>query len=202
MDDLAAAMKVLQERSPDRGPRGGDLNYQFPSGNKREWRQSDLKTEVLPDGGMSLHRYERDETTTPPKKNEQVWHRMAALMIIAGRTNSEIAAAADVHPCVVSQLRSQKWFQQLLATMANEAGADVLGALKSYALEAVEDIHDLAKNAEKESTRLNALRTLLEHATGKPVQKVYSEISHNVSRSPSEEMQEIQQELAALRRST
>jgi hypothetical protein len=99
----------------------------------------------------------------------------------------------------VSDLRTQRWFQELQATLANEAGQDVLGSLKSYALEAVEGIHEIAVSAEKESTRLNAYRTLLEHATGKPIQKTVSEISHSVSRSPSEEMQELQAELAALR---
>lgn len=180
---------------PKFGPKGGDLTRGNPA-----WRNSPLQTEPLPDGGASLHRFERPESATNGRKNEQVWHRMAALMIISGRTNGEIAMAAGVHVGVVSHLRAQTWFQQLLATLANEAGQEVLGALRSYALEAVEGIHDLAVHAEKESTRLNAHRTLLEHATGKPIQKTVSEISHSVSRSPSEEMQELQTELALLRK--
>lgn len=74
-----------------------------------------------------------------------------------------------------------------------------MGALKSYALEAVEEIHTLAKGADNERVQLSAWQMLLEHATGKPIQKTISEVSHSVSRSPSEEMQELQAELVALR---
>lgn len=183
------------------GPRGGDLEAHLNKSNPA-WRQCDLNTESLPSGGMSLHRFEKPDTATTATKNEQVWHRMAALMLIAGRTNSEIAVAAGVVPQTVSILRAQRWFQQLLATMANEAGADVLGALKSYALEAVEEIHSIARNADSERVSLSAWQMLLEHATGKPIQKTVSEISHSINRSPSEEMQELQTELAALRSRT
>lgn len=181
------------------GPKGGDLTRPdlHPS-----WRTQELNVETLPSGGPSLHRYEKPDVTVHGHKNEQVWHRMAALMLLSGRTNSEIAMAADVTPGCVSVLRSQKWFQELLATLANEVGQDVTGALKSYALEAVEGIHAIAVGAENERVQLSAYQLLLEHATGKPLQKTVSEISHSVNRSPSEEMQELQAELATLRNRT
>jgi len=163
--------------------------------------EKELSVEALPGGGFTLHRFKKEhDSASPGKKNEQVWHRMVALMLLAGRTNSEIAAASNCSPATISHLRAQKWFQQLLATLANQAGEEVLGALKSYALEAVEGIYELATNAEKETTRLNAYRTLLEHAEGKPVQKVISDITHSVSRNPSEEYREIMAELEGLRR--
>lgn len=188
--------ETLEVNVPKVGPRGADLSR--PDLHP-QWRNQSLQTETLPSGGQSLHRFEKPDATVHGHKNEQVWHRMAALMLLSGRTNSEIAMAAGVTPGVVSVLRSQKWFQELLATLANEAGQDVTGAIRSYALEAVEGIHQIAISAESESVQLNAYRTLLEHATGKPIQKTVSEVSHSVSRSPSEEMQELQQELAALR---
>jgi hypothetical protein len=188
--------ETLEVNIPKVGPRGGNL--QNPNQHP-EWRTASLQAETLPSGGQSLHRFEKHDTASAGHKNEQVWHRMAALMLLSGRTNSEIAMAAGKTVQTVSDLRTQRWFQELQATLANEAGQDVLGSLKSYALEAVEGIHEIAVSAEKESTRLNAYRTLLEHATGKPIQKTVSEISHSVSRSPSEEMQELQAELAALR---
>jgi hypothetical protein len=107
--------------------------------------------------------------------------------------------AAGVTPGTVSVLRGQRWFQELQATLANVAGEEVLGAIKSYALEAVEGIHDIATNAESDRVRLSAYQLLLEQANGKAIQKTVSEISHSVNRSPSEEMQELQNELVALR---
>lgn len=181
------------------GPKGGDL---LREDCNPAWRTQPLQTQTLPSGGQSLHRFERPDATIHGRKNEQVWHRMAALMLLSGRTNSEIAMAAGVEPGTVSQLRSQKWFQELLATLANEAGQDIMGTLKSYALEAVEGIHSIAESAENERVQLSAWQLLLEHATGKPIQKTVSEVSHSVSRSPSEEMQELQAELRALRSRT
>lgn len=188
--------ETLEVEIPIVGSKGGDLTREdlHPA-----WRTQGLSTETLPSGGQSLHRFERPDATVQGKKNEQVWHRMAALMLLSGRTNSEIAMAAGVSLTTVSQLRSQRWFQELQATLANEAGQDVMGALKSYALEAVEGIHAIAIGAENERVQLSAYQMLLEHATGKPIQKTVSEVSHSVSRSPSEEMQELQAELAALR---
>jgi hypothetical protein len=44
---------------------------------------------------------------------------MAAYMLNAGRTNSEIAIAAGVKAGEVGVLRQQRWFQELCATIAD-----------------------------------------------------------------------------------
>lgn len=173
------------------GPRGGATETEAM---KPDWRRAGFN------GGpdLMLHRFEKPDTATVGKKDEQPWHRMAAFMLLAGRTNSEIAAAAQVTPALVSHLRSQRWFQELLAILANEAGEAVTGVLAAEALASVEKLVALRDGAESERTQLSAALALLEHANGKPVQKVLSSSVH-VHASPQEEMDAIQQELAALR---
>jgi hypothetical protein len=182
----------------ERGPRGGDLNAQY-SPAKPAWRKKHLDSEILPNGGLALHRFEKQETVVPGKKNEQPWHRMAAYMLNVGRTNSEIAMAADVDPCTVAHLRSQRWFQELCATIANENGEELVGAVQSEALDSLNTIIELRDTSESDRVRLTAATTILEHAHGKPIQRIVSDISHRVTASPAEEMEAIQSELAALR---
>lgn len=196
------------EEKEERGPRGGDLNHTYNKG-KPVWRKESFHGEQNGDGTYGLHRFVRDhDSVAPGKKNEQPWHRMAAYMLNAGRTNSEIALAAEVVVATVSHLRAQKWFQELCATIANANGEELLGALNGYALESIEAIHEIATDDRTDDegrplvnarTRLQAHVTLLEHAHGKPIQKVISDVSHRVAASPTEEMEMIQNELAALR---
>lgn len=190
----------------ERGPNGGDLNN--PLLNK-PWRVARFDGQELANGEYGLHRFVKNyDVAKVGVQDEKPWHRMAAYMLNAGRTNSEIGLAAEVSPNTVSQLRSQRWFQELCATIANENGEEILGALKGYALEAIEAIHDIATDDRTDNegralvnarTRLSAHVTLLEHAHGKPIQKVVSDISHRVAASPTEEMETIQKELLALR---
>ena len=175
------------------GPRGGALNqYNEP------WRTAHLQTMPTATGERGLHRHVKDhDVAAQGLKNEQPWHRMAAYMLNAGRTNSEIAMAAGVSIIQVSQLRSQRWFQELCATIANENGEEILGAVKSYALDAVEEIASLMRSSESDSVKLNAARTLLEQAHGKPIQKIVSSVSHS-SADPKEEYEQIMAELRTL----
>lgn len=175
------------------GPKGGDLNnpQQSPA-----FRQKPMTTHTMLNGEMSLHRFE--DTASNGTKNEQAWHRMAAYMILAGRTNSEIGLAAGVHPNTVAILKGNRWFQELLATIANNDGEEVIGTLKSEALESIAKLVDLRDGSESERVQLSAAITLLEHAHGKPIQKVVS-LQHHSHLSPQEEMTEIQAELKRLR---
>lgn len=195
---MNAALVALGLTVKNLGPKGGDVDR---ISKRPEARRSGLKAEVLPNGGLGLHRFGPFvDKADLGLKNEQPWHRMAAYMLNAGRTNSEIALAAGVTPQYVSHVRANRWFQELCATIANENGEEVLGALNSYTLEAIEGIHEIASDPETPSrVRLSAYTTLLEQAHGKPTQKIVSDISHSVKRSPTEEMTEIQQELAAIR---
>lgn len=190
---------MLEPEAPldlGKGPLGGDLNMPY-SPAKSVWRIKSLE-----DSTTGLHRFEKDHDATHPGiKNEQPWHLMAAYMVNAGRTNSEIAMAATVSPGHVSHLRGQKWFQQRCAQIANEFGEEVVGAIKGYALEAVEKIADLMKGAESERVQLSASQILLEQAQGKPTQKVISHSVHS-NLDPVEEVDQIKRELVALQQST
>ena len=125
------------------GPYGGDLTAPVRMPERRNAR---FNGGVDVNGAPGLHRFEKaTDVVKMGLKNEQPWHRMAAYMLLAGRTNSEIAMAANVHSPEVSTLRAQRWFQDLMATLANEAGADIAGLLSSEAqnsLNMMVDIRD------------------------------------------------------------
>lgn len=184
-----------QEGLPTRGPRGGDLT----ASPTREGRLTPLNAEFI-EGLPTLHKFKKQETTIPGTKNEQPWHRMAAFMLLAGRTSSEIAAAAGVAPQTVSNLRGLRWFQELLAVLANETGQDITGLLQAEAAQSVETLVSLRDDPETPArVRLSAAQTLLEQAHGKPTQKIISAVSHSTHRNPSEEMEALKEELRTLR---
>ena len=167
-----------------------------------ERRTARLNAECETATGLpELHRFSKEDSERHGLKNEQPWHRMAAFMLLAGRTNSEIGAAAGVTPTTVSVLRSQRWFQDLLAILANEAGSDITGLLASEAQASLNLMVEIRDDDELPARiRYTAAKDLLELSHGKATQKVVSLVSHSVShKSPDEEMQEIQQELANLR---
>lgn len=183
-----------------KGPRGGDLSQPYQPFADPAWRQKGLNVDLLPGGGIGLHRFEKEhDVAIPGKKNEQPWHRMAAYMLNAGRTNSEIAVAAGVTVGTVSALRAQKWFQELCAIIANTEGEEITGAIRSYLTESIEGIHDIAMHGESERVQLAAWQILLEQGRGKPIQRSVSVVGHS-RMSPEDEMAELQQELQALRR--
>lgn len=193
--EIEGAVKTL-------GPRGGDLTNPDLAG-KREWQKAELNTEILPNGTVGMHRFDREyhETATPGLKNEQTWHTMAAYMLLAGRTNSEIAAAARVHPTHVSYLRGQKWFQQKLAVLANNDGEELLGIVKGEALASVETLVSLRDNSNvTDAVRRSAAKDLIEFAHGKAVQRTIAISATTHFDSPQDEMEQIQEELATLRR--
>lgn len=172
------------------GPQGGNVEA-----HNAEWRRADFR----PQEEFGLHKFE--DTAIPGRKNEQPWHRMAAYMLLSGHTNKEIAAAAGVGPGTVSQLRAQRWFQELLATLANDAGDAVLGLLEAEAVASLEKIVSLRDGAEDERIQLTAATTLIEHYKGKPHQTITQEIK-KVTQSPQEEYAALQKELLELRQAT
>lgn len=182
-----------------KGPLGGDLNNPR---NNPQFRNAPFQGEVKENGTLGLHDPREQDTTRHGIQKEQPWHRMAAFMLLAGRTNSEIAMAASVTAIAVSTLRGQRWFQELLATLANETGADITGLLASEAQNSLNTIVDIRDDLELPArVRLAAAQTLLEQSHGKPTQKIISAVSHTTFASPSEEMESVQQQLAALRSS-
>jgi hypothetical protein len=127
---------------------------------------------------------------------------MAAYMLNAGRTNSEIAVAANVAVEAVSQLRANKWFQELCAVIANTEGEEIVGLLRAETAASVEKLVSLRDFAENENVQLSAARTLIEQAHGKPLQKIVSATSRTTYASPEDEYRALQDELSALRKST
>lgn len=190
---LKIALAAIEGREV--GPRGGNLDGPV----NRTARNANLEGLKTEDGLLTLHRFERQDAAYAGIKNEQPWHRMAAYMLLAGRTNSEIAMAAERSTAQVTVLRGQKWFQQLLANLANEAGGDVMGVLAGEALASIETIVSLRDDSDMPArVRLSAAQTLLEQAHGKPVQKILSHTQHS-SADPTQEMQDILSELQALK---
>lgn len=192
---------VLQAlNAPDNslGPQGGNLENpkRLP-----EARRSPLNAEMI-DGLPTLHRFERPDAAVNGNKNEQPWHRLVAYMLLAGQSRKEIAAQAQVAPETISHLRAQRWFQELLAVLANEQGKDIMEVVKSEALASVETLVEIRDDAEASArNRLSAAVALLEHAVGKPTQKVVS--SSTVTHlSPADEMAKIQEELRIMRKNT
>lgn len=120
-------------------------------------------------------------------------------MLLAGRTNSEIGLAAGVSPQSVSQLRANRWFQELLATLANHEGEPVLGLIRAESLASVEKLVSLRDFADSERVQLAAATTLLEHAQGKPTQRVLSVSATTTFSDEKSELENIQAELRAIR---
>lgn len=180
------------------GPNGGDLNR---AALQPEYRRSSLNAKVSDSGLPLLHRFEREDSATCGRKDEKPWHRMAAFMLLAGRTNSEIAMAADVTAPCVSHIRAQRWFQELLAVLANETGSDITGLLASEAQNSLNVMVEMRDTAKSERTRYQAAKDILELSHGKATQTIVSSVSHTTHASPSEEMESIQQQLAGLRSS-
>lgn len=185
--NLDLALNVLKV-----GPNGGNLeNPEFcPEG-----RRSEFKPQVTTDGALGLHRFQ--DTAVHGIKDERPWHRMAAYMLLAKRTNSEIAMAAGVHVNHVKAVRKQLWFQQLLATIANDKGEEVTGVIESYTIEAVETAAEIMRSAESDGVKLKAAQVLIEQARGKPAQYIRSESVK--PKDPKDELEEINRELEMLR---
>lgn len=197
MMPLDEALKVLQLNSAkpgnDVGPRGGDVNNPNLA---PEYRKSGFNGSIE----HGLHKFVDDEDVANVGiKNEKVWHRMAAFMVVAGRTDSEIAMSAGVKPMQVAILKQQRWFQELLATIANQDGEEVIGMLKSEVLASIVKLASLRDYSESDSVQAMCARTLIEQSEGKPVQKVITDNVHRRGQSPQEEMAAIHQELEMLK---
>lgn len=180
------------------GVHGGNLENAVL---RPEARRAHFNAPIDPASGLpGLHKPDEfKDTATIGRKIELPWHRMAAFMLLNRRTNSEIAMAAGVDVTNISQLRSQRWFQELLATLANRDGEEISCVIKAEALASVEKLVELRDKSESERIQLAAATTLLEHAEGKPTQKVISLSATTTFSSEKEELESIQAELSALR---
>lgn len=180
------------------GPQGGNLEN---PAQQPEARRSHLNAGIDPQSNLpQLHRQDGFvDTAAPGRQNEQPWHRMAAFMLLAHRTNSEIAIAAGVAPQTISQLRANRWFQELLARLANYEGEEITAVVKAEGLASVEKLVFLRDYSESERVQLAAATTLLEHAAGKPTQRVLSVSATTTFSDEKTELENIQAELRAIR---
>lgn len=201
MNPVENMLQDLTGTKPATGPRGGNLNNpaQAPA-----FRQAHLTAPIDPATGLpGLHSSKKSpnfrDTAVCGRQSEPPWARLAAFMLLAGRTNIEIAMAAGVQKETVSQLRGNRWFQELLSTLANEAGEDILGLVRSESVASIEKIVEIRDSAESDKTRLAAAVWLAEQSTGKAIQKVQSVNVNRTYSSPDEELADITRQLAELR---
>lgn len=180
------------------GPRGGDINNPI---YRPEARNAHLNAAKDPVTGLpALHKGKPfSDSTAIGRIDEAPWARMAAFMLLAGRTNSEIGVSAGVHPDTVRNLRAQRWFQELLSTLANEQGEDVLGLINSEAIASIEKIVAIRDNAENDKTALAASIWLAEQKTGKAIQKILTASTSRSFASVEDEERALLEELEALR---
>lgn len=183
------------------GPQGGNLENPI---QQPEARRAPFNAAIDPNSGLpQLHRQNGfTDTAVFGRQNEKPWHRMAAFMLLAGRTNSEIALAAGVDPTTVSQVRANRWFQELLATLANHEGEEITAVLRAEGLASVEKLVYLRDSADSERVQLAAASTLLDHAAGKPTQRILSVSASTTFKDEREELDAIQAELRAIRNQT
>ena len=188
------------------GERGGDLSRYSP-----EHRNAPLNAPIVTTSSgeriVGLHDPRDHDSAKVGIEKEKPWHRMAAHLLNAHKTNAEVAACCEVSPHTVANLRAQRWFNELCVELAHDHAAVLRAKLDSYALEAVEAIHAIATDDSVDSdgkpltpsrVRLAAHTTLLEHSTGRPTQKVLSLSASTTFSSEKNEHDEIMKELEAL----
>lgn len=203
--DLREVLRELPEAKPQdkseiRGPRGGR-----PYGEGMftpERRDAEFKGEMLETGVPSLHDFH--PSTHHGLTKEQPWHRMAALMLSVGMAEGAVAEAAGVTGNVLSRLKGQRWFQEILAFYTEQATRPIQDRLldeASKSLDVLIEIRDTTDDKTPQSVRLSAARTIYEQAHGKPTQKILAATTSRVYRSAEEEMADLQIQLNALERS-
>jgi len=198
IEDALNELSIEVPRSTKRGPKGGILDK--PEDHP-EWRQAHFEPGEAPDGIPGLHRFQRPESAVPGQLKEMPWHRMAAYLLLAGRSNEQVADAAGVTAQAVSNLKSNVWFQELLATLSAAQGEEIMATIKSEALASVNTIVAIRDDETVPArTRLDAAKTLVEQTVGKPTQKIQTDATVRSYRTPEEEMADINAQLAALRK--
>lgn len=182
------------------GPNGGNLEKAV----QPEARRAHFNGPIDPATGLpGMHKLDDSEFVDKAmigRQKEPWWCPMAMFMLMAGKTNKEIAEASNVTPAAVSQIRAQRWFQEKYTTLVNENGQGIMGVIQSEALASVETLVALRDGADSDRVRLQAATTLLEHAKGKPVATVLSHTtSYKLYKTPEEEYAALQEELRHVR---
>lgn len=192
MNASATLISLGLDETQATGPRGGHLDN-----GSVDRRTASFNPVSGAEGSIGLHKFV--DRAVVGLKEEQPWHRMAAHMLLAGRSNDQVAQSAGVTAQMVSTLKAQRWFQEMLATVAAEIGADIMAVVKGEALASVAEIVALRDSSESDRIRLSASTTLLEFGVGKPTQRIITENKPFTGKTPAQEYDEIQKELADLR---
>ena len=197
--ELALQELKLEVAPVKLGPNGGNLERPINS----HYRREPLNAVRKEDGTIGLHSSSTKEwkdTSVNGLQKEHPWHRMAGFMLLQGRTNSEIALAAGVTAQAVSNLRAQRWFQELLAVLANEQGQDIQGLMASEAAASVELLVGIRDDSDQPArVRADVAKFLIEQTVGKPTQKIVTaRTSSTASADLHAEMEALQNEIRAL----
>ncbi len=181
---------------PDVGPRGGDL---LNPALDHQRRRAGLNATIV-DGYIGLHRF--DDVAARGLKDSKPWHRLAATMVAHGVPDSAIAKSAEVEVGMVYALKSQRWFQELVAVEVGQLAENLGAVMQAEALGAFERVVELSKMSPSEdvkaSTILSANTFIVEQVNGKATQKVLSIVQNKPYENPSDEMRDLRSQIAAL----
>lgn len=133
------------------------------------------------------------------RKYEQPWHRAAAMMLAAGRTKGDVAAALDKDQATISLLLRERWFQQnLIEEMRENGGKDIMEMFKSESMNSLLTLIEIRDNAKASpAVRAAAARDILDRHLGKPTQRVET-VGEVKSGDPVAEAERLEQENARL----
>lgn len=197
---LAVGVELAMQALEKKGPQGGDL---LAPNRHPDFRNAPHNGEMLENGVIGFHDPRDHDSAVCGIQKEKPWHRMAAIMLNRGFSNIDIAGFAGVEPGHISILRAQRWFNELCVRLAADAGDALAARLDTEAMKALENVVEIANADAKEvgsRTKLAANLALLEHAHGKPTQKILSVNAHTSYSSAQEEYAAIQSELEEIRR--
>lgn len=134
------------------------------------------------------------------RKFEQPWHRQAAHLLAAGKSQKETALICDVDKVSVNQLFRVPWFQEMVVELMEANGQnDLMALFKAELLNSHNTLVELRDNLQVSPTvRANIANTMIERIYGKPTQRVETSSTANIS-DPLAEEQRLREENERLR---
>ena len=160
---------------------------------------SRLVQEMEFDKGFNTKRVQHQQ----PCRNEQPWHRRAAMLYVQGYSPCEVADLLQVSKRDILRLKQEPWFQDLLVKEFNSTGRQALDdMIKLEAMPALRVVVEIMNDPkQKGATRLAAANSVIDRFAGKSVQRVESvNVNTNVSAVPDidNRLAEIESEMKRL----
>lgn len=175
------------------GPRGGDLN----GSASPDFRRQAFSPMPLSNGEEGLHVFE--DHAIVGIKNEKPWHAMAAMLLVEGKSNQDVAQLAGVSEVYISILKQQRWFQERMASLTNRVLGPRISRFSAALTEAEDKIVSLIDDPSPRIA-LAAATYISDQIHGKAVQKTISVSATATFASPNEEWAALQKDLEALRK--